>query len=72
MTAPQELLATLTAREDEILRLVAKGLSNKQVAIDLDIQEKTVKHHMTSILNKLRVRNRTEAAVLLRDKSLQI
>ncbi len=45
--------------------LVAKGMSNKQVAIDLDIQEKTVKHHMTSILNKLKVRNRTEAAVLL-------
>ncbi|WP_395814661.1 response regulator [Devosia sp.] len=63
--AQDDLLATLTAREDEILRLVAKGMSNKQVAIDLDIQEKTVKHHMTSILNKLKVRNRTEAAVLL-------
>ena len=67
MSAPDDLLATLTSREDEILRLVAKGQSNKQVAIDLDIQEKTVKHHMTSILNKLKVRNRTEAAVLLRD-----
>ncbi len=64
---PGDLLSTLTAREDEILRLVAKGKSNKQVALDLDIQEKTVKHHMTSILNKLRVRNRTEAAVMLRD-----
>lgn len=62
-----DLLATLTEREDEILRLVAKGLSNKQVAIDLDIQEKTVKHHMTSILNKLKVRNRTEAAVMLKE-----
>lgn len=64
---PSELLSALTSREDEILRLVAKGMSNKQVAIDLDIQEKTVKHHMTSILNKLKVRNRTEAALLLRD-----
>lgn len=62
-----ELLSALTSREDEILRLVAKGMSNKQVAIDLDIQEKTVKHHMTSIFNKLKVRNRTEAALLLRD-----
>jgi two-component system nitrate/nitrite response regulator NarL len=62
-----QLLATLTTREGEILQLVAKGYSNKKVAIDLGIQEKTVKHHMSSILNKLRVRNRTEAAVLLRD-----
>lgn len=64
-----DLLGMLTQREDEILRLVARGLSNKQVAIELEIQEKTVKHHMTSILNKLRVRNRTEAAVLLRESS---
>ncbi len=66
-SGPSELLSALTIREDEILRLVAKGMSNKQVAIALDIQEKTVKHHMTSILNKLKVRNRTEAALLLRD-----
>lgn len=67
VSGPADLLSALTAREDEILRLVAKGKSNKQVAIDLEIQEKTVKHHMTSILNKLKVRNRTAAALLLRD-----
>ncbi|UJW86312.1 response regulator [Devosia sp. SL43] len=67
VSGPGDLLSALTIREDEILRLVAKGMSNKHVAIDLDIQEKTVKHHMTSILNKLKVRNRTEAALLLRD-----
>ena len=60
-------LASLTPREDDILRLVAKGLSNKQVAIELDLQEKTVKHHMTRILSKLQVRNRTEAAILMRE-----
>jgi two-component system nitrate/nitrite response regulator NarL len=60
-------MARLTAREEEILRLVARGLSNKAVARELDLQEKTVKHHMTRILNKLHVKNRTEAAILLRD-----
>ncbi|KAB0680044.1 response regulator [Aureimonas leprariae] len=70
--APQAVrddpLARLTDREDEILRLVADGLSNKEVGLRLDLQEKTVKHHMTSILGKLNVRNRTEAAVLLKDR----
>ena len=44
---------------------MASGLSNKEVAIRLDLQEKTVKHHMTRIMAKLGVRNRTEAAMLL-------
>lgn len=69
--AGSSLLDRLTPREDEILQLVAKGQSNKQVAIELDLQEKTVKHHMTSILAKLRVRNRTEAAIMLRDAPLR-
>ena len=66
-TVAADPLSTLTPREEEILRLVARGLSNKEVALQLDLQEKTVKHHMTRILNKLHVRNRTEAAILLRD-----
>jgi two-component system, NarL family, nitrate/nitrite response regulator NarL len=45
---------------------VAKGLSNKEIGRHLDLQEKTVKHHMTRILSKLQVRNRTEAAILAR------
>jgi two-component system nitrate/nitrite response regulator NarL len=60
-------LSKLTGREEQILRLVAQGLSNKEVGRKLDLQEKTVKHHMTRILEKLHVRNRTEAAMLLRD-----
>ena len=62
----EDPLASLTGREEQILRLVADGLSNKEVGLKLDLQEKTVKHHMTRILSKLQVRNRTEAAVLLR------
>ncbi len=57
----------LSKREEQILRLVTKGKSNKEVALALDLQEKTIKHHMTSILQKLKVRNRVEAAVLARD-----
>lgn len=58
-------LATLTPREKQILRMVADGNSNKEVGRLLDLQEKTIKHHMTRILQKLHVRNRTEAAMLL-------
>lgn len=57
----------LTLREEEILLLVAKGLSNKEVARDLDLQEKTVKHYMTKIMQKLGLRNRVEAALYARD-----
>lgn len=60
-------LDSLTKREEEILRRVAEGKSNKEVARELDLQEKTVKHHMTAILQKLQARNRTEAALIARD-----
>ncbi|BAB54851.1 response regulator [Mesorhizobium japonicum] len=61
-------LRQLTERQTEILRLVAEGLSNKEVALRLELQEKTVKHHMTGVLSKLNVRNRTEAALMMRDR----
>ena len=57
-------LQSLTKREEDILRLVAKGQSNKEVAKALDIQEKTVKHYMTIIMGKLDARNRVEAALI--------
>ncbi len=66
-TGPAGRLDTLTDREREILAHVADGMSNKEVARTLDLQEKTVKHHMTSILKKLQVRNRVEAAILARE-----
>ena len=56
----------LTPREDQILDCVARGLTNKEVAIALALTEKTVKHYMTNIMLKLRVRNRVEAATLVR------
>jgi DNA-binding NarL/FixJ family response regulator len=60
-------LDALTRREEDILRRVAKGMSNKEVAAALGIQEKTVKHYMTSILGKLEARNRVEAALIARE-----
>lgn len=57
-------LQSLTKREEDILKLVAKGQSNKEVANALDIQEKTVKHYMTIIMGKLDARNRVEAALI--------
>jgi two-component system nitrate/nitrite response regulator NarL len=59
---------TLTKREEDILRRVAQGMSNKEVGDDLDLQEKTVKHYMTAILQKLHARNRTEAALMARER----
>ncbi len=57
----------LTKREEEILRLVATGQSNREVADALNLQEKTVKHYMTVILSKLHARNRVEAALIAHD-----
>ena len=54
----------LTAREREILESLAGGLSNKEIGQQLFLSEKTVKHYMTNILQKLQVRNRVEAALL--------
>ena len=58
-----DLFADLTAREEQILKQVSKGLSNKEAASALTLSEKTVKHYMTNILQKLQVRNRVEAAL---------
>ncbi len=65
--APVNPLEDLTRREEDILRLVAQGLSNREVGQTLELQEKTVKHYMTAILQKLHVRNRVEAAMLARE-----
>ncbi len=63
---PPNPLADLSKREEDILKLVAQGKSNREVGEALDLLEKTVKHYMTSILQKLQVRNRVEAAMLAR------
>ena len=53
----------LTGRETDVLRLVAQGLANKQIALELSIGEKTVKTHVSNILSKLGVVSRTQAAL---------
>jgi DNA-binding NarL/FixJ family response regulator len=54
---------TLSERETEVLRLLARGRANKEIAGDLSIAEKTVKTHVSSILGKLGVQSRTQAAL---------
>jgi DNA-binding NarL/FixJ family response regulator len=58
-----DLFVPLSPREMEILEFVTKGLSNKEIAYKLGISHQTVKNHMTAILRKLRVDDRTQAAV---------
>jgi two-component system, NarL family, nitrate/nitrite response regulator NarL len=53
----------LTSREEEIFALVAQGMSNKEVARSFKCTERTVKHHMTNIMQKLNVRNRVQAVM---------
>lgn len=62
--ADKSPIESLTAREEQILRRVAKGMSNREIAEDLSLQEKTIKHYMTEILGKLQARNRVEAAII--------
>jgi DNA-binding NarL/FixJ family response regulator len=61
--AAPERPETLSEREVEVLRLLARGLANKEIARDLTIAEKTVKTHVSSILGKLGVQSRTQAAL---------
>jgi two-component system, NarL family, nitrate/nitrite response regulator NarL len=63
----EERLRALSAREVEILNLLNCGNSNKDIARQLDIAEKTVKYFMTAIFNKLAVKNRLEAVVFFRN-----
>lgn len=57
------LFAPLTSREIEILDCIARGLSNKEIANELSISGQTVKNHITSILSKLQVNDRTMAVI---------
>ena len=63
-------LASLSPQQFKVLTRVTKGLLNKQIADQLGIQERTVKAHMSAIFEKLDVKNRTQAGVLLRSLEL--
>jgi two-component system NarL family response regulator len=61
--SPAPATAQLTARELQVLRLVAKGLSNREIAEELFISENTVKNHIRNMLEKLQMKSRMEAAM---------
>ncbi|TBR59137.1 response regulator transcription factor [Mastigocladus laminosus UU774] len=60
---PPPSLTELTPREKEVLRLIATGATNKEISQKLYISEGTVKNHVTNILNRLNLRDRTQAAI---------
>jgi len=61
---PESTFEKLTEREQQILVLIAAGTSNKEIGLQLHLTEKTVKHYVTNILQKLQVHNRVQAAIL--------
>lgn len=63
--APPPDLSSLTQREQEILQWIAKGASNREIAQQLFISEKTVRNHVTNILSRLGLRDRTQAAIYI-------
>jgi DNA-binding NarL/FixJ family response regulator len=70
--SPAEVIAQhdLTERELDVLRLIATGATNREIAKDLVISEGTVKNHVSNILSRLGLRDRTQAAIFARENNL--
>lgn len=68
--AEPKSVANLTLRETEVLRGLCEGKSNKEIALDLDLQEVTIKLHVKTLCRKLEAKNRTQAALIAKERQL--